>query len=102
MIARIVIVMLSGAWMPAVAAPTCGTAPVQVQVLGSGGPELADKRASSSYLVWIGGKPRVLGDIGGGGGGAGGVWDGRGGLAADPDEVAARGELVRQFRAARA
>jgi ribonuclease BN (tRNA processing enzyme) len=65
-IARIVIVLLSGAWMPAVAAPACGTAPVQVQVLGSGGPELADKRASSSYLVWIGGKPRVLVDIGGG------------------------------------
>jgi ribonuclease BN (tRNA processing enzyme) len=65
-IARIVMVLLSGAWMPAVAAPTCGTAPVQVQVLGSGGPELADKRASSSYLVWINSKPRVLVDIGGG------------------------------------
>ena len=48
------------------AAQSCGTAPVQVQVLGSGGPELADKRASSSYLVWIAGKPRVLVDIGGG------------------------------------
>jgi ribonuclease BN (tRNA processing enzyme) len=66
LIARIVIVLLSGVWMPAVAATTCGTAPVQVQVLGSGGPELTDKRASSSYLVWISGKPRVLVDIGGG------------------------------------
>ncbi len=68
MIARIVIVLLSIMWMPAiaVAAPACGTAEVAVQVLGSGGPELADKRASSSYLVWIGGKPRVLVDIGGG------------------------------------
>ncbi len=65
MIARIVIVLLSCAWMPVVAS-VCGTAPVQVQVLGSGGPELADKRASSSYLVWISGKPRVLVDIGGG------------------------------------
>lgn len=66
MIARIVIVLLSGAWMPAIAAPDCGTAQIAVQVLGSGGPELADKRASSSYLVWISGKPRVLVDIGGG------------------------------------
>jgi ribonuclease BN (tRNA processing enzyme) len=65
-IARIIIVLLSGAWISAVAATACGTAPVQVQVLGSGGPELADKRASSSYLVWISGKPRVLVDIGGG------------------------------------
>lgn len=48
-------------------AQTCGSAaPVQVQVLGSGGPELQDRRASSSYLVWIDGKPRVLVDIGGG------------------------------------
>jgi ribonuclease BN (tRNA processing enzyme) len=34
--------------------------------LGSGGPELQDKRASSSYLIWRGGTPRVLVDIGGG------------------------------------
>jgi ribonuclease BN (tRNA processing enzyme) len=53
-------------WLPAVMAQTCGTKGVQVQVLGSGGPELADKRASSSYLIWIDGKPRVLVDIGGG------------------------------------
>jgi len=53
-------------WLPAAMAQTCGTKGVQVQVLGSGGPELADKRASSSYLVWIDGKPRVLVDIGGG------------------------------------
>jgi ribonuclease BN (tRNA processing enzyme) len=65
-IARIVIALLCCAWMPAVAAPACGTAEIAVQVLGSGGPELADQRASSSYLVWISGKPRVLVDIGGG------------------------------------
>lgn len=41
-------------------------APVAVQVLGSGGPELETKRASSAYLVWIGGKARALVDIGGG------------------------------------
>jgi len=37
-----------------------------VQVLGSGGPELQDKRASSSYLVWENGQARVLIDAGGG------------------------------------
>jgi ribonuclease BN (tRNA processing enzyme) len=39
---------------------------VSVQVLGSGGPELQDKRASSSYLVWQDGQARVLVDAGGG------------------------------------
>jgi ribonuclease BN (tRNA processing enzyme) len=35
-------------------------------VLGSGGPELQDKRASSSYLIWQNGQARVLVDAGGG------------------------------------
>lgn len=48
------------------AAPNCGEQGDAVQVLGSGGPELQSKRASSAYLVWIQGKPRVLIDIGGG------------------------------------
>lgn len=39
---------------------------VEVQVLGSGGPEMQDQRASSSYLVWRDGKARVLVDAGGG------------------------------------
>ncbi len=40
---------------------------VWLQVLGSGGPEiLQDKRASSSYLVWLNGKARLLVDAGGG------------------------------------
>jgi len=39
---------------------------VQLQVLGSGGPELDDRRASTSYLVWVDGKARVLVDAGGG------------------------------------
>src|ERR1700716_3577372 len=39
---------------------------VALQVLGSGGPELQDKRASSSYLIWRAGVPRVLIDSGGG------------------------------------
>jgi len=46
--------------------PSCGAHGVAVQVLGSGGPELQDKRASSSYLVWIDGHARVLVDAGGG------------------------------------
>jgi hypothetical protein len=44
----------------------CGPSGVALQVLGSGGPELQDKRASTSYLVWRNGVPRVLVDSGGG------------------------------------
>jgi ribonuclease BN (tRNA processing enzyme) len=47
-------------------AQSCGAHGVALQVLGSGGPELQDKRASSSYLVWQNGKPRILVDAGGG------------------------------------
>ncbi|HTP43473.1 MAG TPA: MBL fold metallo-hydrolase [Candidatus Acidoferrum sp.] len=50
----------------AAAAQTCGSQGVAVQVLGSGGPELQDKRASSSYLVWEDGKAIALIDAGGG------------------------------------
>jgi ribonuclease BN (tRNA processing enzyme) len=39
---------------------------VEVQVLGSGGPEMQTKRASCSYLIWLEGKARVLIDAGGG------------------------------------
>jgi len=48
------------------AARACEPRGVWVQVLGSGGPELAGGRASSSYLVWIDGKARALVDLGGG------------------------------------
>ena len=50
----------------AATAATCTGHGVQVQILGSGGPELEDKRASSSYLVWQDGRPRILIDSGGG------------------------------------
>jgi ribonuclease BN (tRNA processing enzyme) len=50
----------------AAATATCTRYGVQVQVLGSGGPELEDKRASSSYLVWKDDRPRILVDAGGG------------------------------------
>ena len=63
---RFVSGLLGLVWLSTAAAQTCGTAPIQIQVLGSGGPELQDRRASSSYLVWIDGKPRAMVDIGGG------------------------------------
>ncbi len=66
MIARLVVGLCGLLWIAAAAAQSCGSAPVQVQVLGSGGPELADHRAASGYLVWVDGKARVLVDIGGG------------------------------------
>ena len=59
-------VVLNRAQLPSAAAQTCGAQGVAAQVLGSGGPELQDKRASSSYLVWESGQARVLVDAGGG------------------------------------
>jgi ribonuclease BN (tRNA processing enzyme) len=52
--------------LPSAAAQSCGASGVALQVLGSGGPELQDKRASSSYLIWQNGQARVLVDAGGG------------------------------------
>lgn len=42
----------------------CHAQQVELQVLGSGGPEMNDGRASSSYLIWHRGKARVLVDAG--------------------------------------
>ena len=39
---------------------------IALQVLGSGGPESGDKRASSAYVIWIDGKSKILIDFGGG------------------------------------
>lgn len=44
----------------------CDARGTVLQVLGSGGPELQDQRASSSYLLWSNGTPTVLVDAGGG------------------------------------
>lgn len=44
----------------------CGNEGVWIQILGSGGPELDDGRASASYAVWIEGKARLLVDTGSG------------------------------------
>jgi hypothetical protein len=43
------------------AASTC-EAPVAVQVLGSGGPEAQQARASAGYLLWLEGKAPLLVD----------------------------------------
>jgi ribonuclease BN (tRNA processing enzyme) len=51
---------------PSLAAQSCGITGIAVQVLGSGGPELQDKRASTSYLIWENGHARVILDSGGG------------------------------------
>jgi ribonuclease BN (tRNA processing enzyme) len=48
------------------ASTRCTGQGIEVQVLGSGGPELQDKRASTSYLIWRNGKARILVDAGGG------------------------------------
>jgi ribonuclease BN (tRNA processing enzyme) len=47
-------------------AQACGASGLAVQVLGSGGPEMQDKRASTSYLIWENGRARVVVDAGGG------------------------------------
>ncbi len=44
----------------------CGNTGIWLQVLGSGGPEVEDKRASSSYLIWVDGRARIMIDAGGG------------------------------------
>jgi ribonuclease BN (tRNA processing enzyme) len=47
-------------------AQSCGSTGLAVQVLGSGGPEMQDKRASTSYLIWDHGRATVIMDAGGG------------------------------------
>jgi ribonuclease BN (tRNA processing enzyme) len=48
------------------AAQTCETTGMAVQLLGSGGPRLNRDRASTGYLVWLGGQAKILVDAGGG------------------------------------
>lgn len=61
-----VVALLQAGFASAARAQVCGKQGVVLQVLGSGGPELQDKRASSSYLIWENGQARVLVDSGGG------------------------------------
>ncbi len=56
--------MLVAGAAPEVTAQNCAS--TRLQVLGSGGPELDDGRASSAYLLWQGGKARLLLDAGSG------------------------------------
>jgi ribonuclease BN (tRNA processing enzyme) len=58
--------VLSACGTSSVTAQSCGATGLAVQVLGSGGPESQDKRASTSYLVWENGRARVIVDAGGG------------------------------------
>src|SRR5580704_1417840 len=58
--------VLSACGASSVTAQSCGTTGLAVQVLGSGGPESQDKRASTSYLIWENGSARVILDAGGG------------------------------------
>lgn len=66
--------LLQSAWLLVVLCITladlahadCGAAGVALQILGSGGPETGDGRASSGYLLWQDGRARVMVDAGGG------------------------------------
>jgi len=58
--------LLSACEARLVNAQACGATGLAVQVLGSGGPESQDKRASTSYLIWNNGGARVVVDAGGG------------------------------------
>lgn len=52
--------------LPLFAASNCQNEGIWLQVLGSGGPELDDNRASSSYIIWQNGRARILIDMGAG------------------------------------
>jgi len=47
-------------------AQSCAAGPATLQILGSAGPAFNKDRASSSYLLWMDGKARMLVDMGGG------------------------------------
>ncbi|NCP44476.1 MAG: MBL fold metallo-hydrolase [Sphingomonadales bacterium] len=61
-----VITMPVGLAACAIPAPSQCTAPVAVQILGSGGPVAEGHRAGTSAIVWIGGKAALLVDAGSG------------------------------------
>ena len=55
------------AWAPtswAADAKYCGKEGVWLQILGSGGAELDDRRSSAAYVVWLDGVARLLIDAG--------------------------------------
>ncbi len=64
---NLVLLALCSAPFTSFAQGRCGVHGVWLQVLGSGGPEIVQEgRASSSYLVWMDGRARLLVDAGGG------------------------------------
>ena len=66
MIRIVVCVLALFSIVPGASAQTCQASPVAVQILGSGGPRVNADRASASYLLWLGGRARILVDAGGG------------------------------------
>lgn len=62
---RSLVFLLAIAFPVAPAEAKC-SAPLAVEILGSGGPDANDARASSGYVIWIDGKARLLVDAGGG------------------------------------
>lgn len=44
--------------------PSCQSSRVKLQILGSRGPEILDRQASTGYLIWLDGKARVIVDAG--------------------------------------
>jgi ribonuclease BN (tRNA processing enzyme) len=66
MMTRYIIFILFYGLFSTTANADCGKYGVWLQILGSGGPEIGDKRASSSYAIWHDGKAKILVDIGSG------------------------------------
>ena len=56
--------LLTSAYSADAKTGVCGNKGIWIQVLGSGGPEANDGRASSGYLVWLDGHARILIDMG--------------------------------------
>jgi len=62
----ILLLFILGMQSTPILASSCSAQGTWLQVLGSGGPEIDDGRASSGYLVWQDGHARVLVDMGSG------------------------------------
>jgi len=63
--AFVLVVFVAVGILPGSAFATCSSQ-LAVQVLGSGGPDANDARASAGYVLWIDGQARLLVDAGGG------------------------------------
>lgn len=63
--AKLALLALAVLLLPLPAQAICPSSPA-IQVLGSGGPDSQDARASSGYVLWVGDEARLLIDAGGG------------------------------------